>query len=163
MLLDKAYGFGTTELPAPQAMLMKVVIEGVLQNALPWILVGMGVIIAIVAELAGVPSLAFAVGVYLPLSTFTPLFLGGMLRKFMENRAKNDDDKADVRERGILLGSGLVGGEGLLGIGIAAAAFIKGASPSGIGSHWAGNFANAVFLSCICGIDMALLLPYKNR
>ncbi len=141
MLLDKAYGFGTAELPAPQAMLMKVVIEGVLQNALPWILVGIGVVIAIIAELAGVPSLAFAVGVYLPLSTFTPLFLGGMLRKFMEKRAKNDDDRADVRERGILLGSGLVGGEGLLGIGIAAAAFIKGASPSGIGSDWAGNLA----------------------
>ena len=59
----------------------------------------------------------------------------------MENKAKNDDDKADVRERGILLGSGLVGGEGLLGIGIAAAAFIKGSSPSGIGSDWAGSYA----------------------
>ena len=59
----------------------------------------------------------------------------------MENKAKNDDDRADVRERGILLGSGFVGGEGLLGIGIAAVAFIKGASPSGIGSGWAGSFA----------------------
>lgn len=164
MLLDKAYGFGTAELPAPQATLMKVVIEGVLQNALPWILVGIGVIIAIIAEVVGIPSLAFAVGVYLPISTFTPLFLGGMLRKFMENKAKNDDDKADVRERGILLGSGLVGGEGLLGIGIAAVAFIKGAPPSGIGSEWAGSFAMPLsFLAFAALIWLFYSLAKSNK
>lgn len=141
MLLDKAYGFGTAELPAPQATLMKVVIEGVLQNALPWTLVAIGVLIALSAEASGIPSLAFAVGVYLPLSTFTPLFLGGILRKFLEKRADNDEEKSDTRERGILLGSGLVGGEGLLGIGIAAAAFIRGASPMGVGYDWAGPLA----------------------
>ena len=79
-LLDKAYGFGTAELPAPQATLMKLVIEGVFDNALPWILVGIGVVIAIVAELFRIPSLPFAVGVYLPVATMMTVFL----RRFVE-------------------------------------------------------------------------------
>ncbi|MFQ5824546.1 MAG: OPT family oligopeptide transporter, partial [bacterium] len=72
LLLDSAYGFGTKELPAPQATLMKLVIEGVLQNALPWILVAMGIVIALAAELFRIPSLPFAVGVYLPVTTMVP-------------------------------------------------------------------------------------------
>ncbi|MFQ5603949.1 MAG: OPT family oligopeptide transporter [bacterium] len=138
MLLDKAYGFGTEELPAPQATLMKVVIEGVLQNALPWILVGIGVVIALACELFRIPSLPFAVGVYLPLSTFTPVFIGGMLRKYLEIRASTDTEAASRREKGVLFGSGLVGGEGIMGIGIAAVAFIQGSAPQGFGFEWAG-------------------------
>ncbi len=138
MLLDRAYGFGTQELPAPQATLMKVVIEGVLQNALPWVLVGIGVGIALACELFKIPSLPFAVGVYLPLSTFTPVFLGGMLRMFLEKRAASPEEASSRREKGILFGSGLVGGEGLLGIGIAAVAFIQGSAPQGFGSEWSG-------------------------
>ncbi len=138
MLLDRAYGFGTQELPAPQATLMKVVIEGVLQNALPWVLVGIGVVIALACELFKIPSLPFAVGVYLPLSTFTPVFLVGMLRMFLEKRAASPEEASSRREKGILFGSGLVGGEGLLGIGIAAVAFIQGSAPQGFGSEWSG-------------------------
>jgi len=141
MLLDKAYGFGTPELPAPQATLMKVVIEGVLQNSLPWILVGIGVVIALACELFRIPSLPFAVGVYLPLSTFTPLFLGGLLRMFLEKKASSPEEASSRREKGVLLGSGLVGGEGLLGIGIAAVAFYQGSAPKGFGFDWAGTAA----------------------
>ncbi|MCH8957163.1 oligopeptide transporter, OPT family [candidate division KSB1 bacterium] len=141
MLLDKAYGFGTPELPAPQATLMKVVIEGVLQNSLPWILVGIGVVIALACELFRIPSLPFAVGVYLPLSTFTPLFLGGLLRMFLEKKASSPEEASSRREKGVLLGSGLVGGEGLLGIGIAAVAFTQGSVPKGFGFDWAGAAA----------------------
>ncbi|MCH8874943.1 oligopeptide transporter, OPT family [candidate division KSB1 bacterium] len=141
MLLDKAYGFGTEELPAPQATLMKVVIEGVLQNSLPWILVGIGVVIALACELFRIPSLPFAVGVYLPLSTFTPLFLGGLLRMFLEKKASSPEEASSRREKGVLLGSGLVGGEGLLGIGIAAVAFTQGSAPKGFGFDWAGTAA----------------------
>ncbi|MCH8021418.1 oligopeptide transporter, OPT family [candidate division KSB1 bacterium] len=141
MLLDKAYGFGTEELPAPQATLMKVVIEGVLQNSLPWILVGIGVVIALACELFRIPSLPFAVGVYLPLSTFTPLFLGGLLRMFLEKKASSPEEASSRREKGVLLGSGLVGGEGLLGIGIAAVAFTQGSAPKGFGFDWAGAAA----------------------
>ncbi len=144
ILLDQAYGFGTKELPAPQATLMMVVIEGVLQNALPWTLVGIGIGIAVLCESLKIPSLPFAVGVYLPLSTFTPLFMGGLLRMILERKARNAHEKADRREKGILLGSGLVGGEGLLGIGIAGVAFVQGSAPEGFGTHWAGLLVPAV-------------------
>lgn len=158
ILLDQAYGFGTKELPAPQATLMKVVIEGVLQNALPWTLVGIGVGIALICELLRIPSLPFAVGVYLPLSTFTPLFVGGLLRMFLEKRAENKDEKESRREKGILLGSGLVGGEGLMGVGIAAVAFYKGSAPEGFGFDWAGPLAPFIAL-----IIFALLVAVFRR
>ena len=141
LLLDRAYGFGTKELPAPQATLMKLVIDGVLEMRLPWVLVGIGVAIAIVASLFRVPVLAFAVGVYLPVSTMVPIFLGGMLRLLAERRAANEDEKAGRKEQGILLGSGLVGGEGLVGVGIAGVAFYLGRPPAGIGYAWAGAAA----------------------
>lgn len=152
ILLDKAYGFGTEELPAPQATLMKVVIEGVLENALPWSLVAIGVGIALLCELFKIPSLAFAVGVYLPLSTFTPLFIGGMLRLFLERKAKTAEEKEARKEKGVLLGSGLVGGEGLLGVGIAAVAFYQGGSPQGFGTGWAGSLAWLAAIAAFIGL-----------
>jgi putative OPT family oligopeptide transporter len=141
ILLDKAYGFGTSELPAPQATLMKLVIEGVLDNALPWILVGIGVVIALVAESFKIPSLPFAVGVYLPVATMMTVFLGGMLRYVMERYSRNTEEKEGRVENGILFGSGLVGGEGLLGVAIAGVAFYYGRAPQGIGEEWAGTLA----------------------
>lgn len=147
LLLDKAYGFGTSELPAPQATLMKLVIEGVLQQSLPWILVGIGAAIAVIVELLRIPSLPFAVGIYLPITTTMPVFLGGLLRMVVEKRARTEEEKSERRESGILFGSGLVGGEGLLGVGIAAIAFLYGAPPSGIGHSWAGSAAPWVALA----------------
>ncbi len=101
-------------------------------------LVGIGAAIALVAELLHLPSLAFAVGIYLPVSTMTPVFLGGLLRFIMEKRAADADEANERRERGVLFGSGLVGGEGLLGVGIAAYAVLMTRAPEGIGSAWAG-------------------------
>jgi putative OPT family oligopeptide transporter len=141
IVLDRGYGFGTTELPAPQATLMKVVIEGVLQNELPWLLVGIGSALAILAELIRIPSLPFAVGVYLPVSTMTPLFFGGLLRWWMERTAASAEEAGERRESGILLGSGLVGGTGLLGVAIAGVAAWKGSAPEGLGAAWAGSLA----------------------
>ena len=161
LLLDRTYGFGTRELPAPQATLMKLVIEGVLQSSLPWALVGIGVLIALIAEAFRLPTLAFAVGVYLPVSTMVPVFLGGMLRKFLEKRAESPEAAAERREKGVLFGSGLVGGEGLLGVGIAAAAFIQGASPKGIGSAWAGSLASLV--SLLAFIVLAIYFAKNTR
>jgi putative OPT family oligopeptide transporter len=117
--LGRAYEFGSEELAAPQATLMKLVIEGVLQAELPWGLVAIGVGIAAAAELIRIPSLPFAVGVYLPVTTMMPVFLGGALRWFMQRRAANDDDRAARGANGVLFGSGLVGGEGLMGVCIA--------------------------------------------
>jgi uncharacterized oligopeptide transporter (OPT) family protein len=141
LLLDKAYGFGSGELPAPQATLMKLVVEGVLDSTLPWSLIGIGVLIALLVELLRIPSLPLAVGVYLPITTTATVALGGLLRWLLEQNAASIKESDQRRERGILFGSGLVGGEGLLGVGIAAVAFISGAAPSGFGYDWAGQLA----------------------
>jgi len=139
LALGKGFGFGSAELPAPQATLMKLVIDGVLDQNLPWALVAIGAGIALVCEIVRIPSLPFAVGVYLPVSTMTPLFVGGLIRLWMERSAPDEVTAADRRERGVLLGSGFVGGEGLLGVGIALVAVAKSRRPEGIGTEWLGG------------------------
>ncbi len=124
VVLDRSYGFGTTELPAPQATLMKTIIEGVLQTGVPWGLVLMGVFLGILIELCRLPSLPFAVGLYLPISTMTPIFIGGCLKKYIEHKYRADNPELTRHEeRGVLFSSGLIGGEGLTGVGIAFYAF----------------------------------------
>src|SRR6185295_10786916 len=86
LLLGKAFVFGSPDLPAPQATLMKTVIEGVLAGSLPWGLVGSGAAIATAALLAGLPGLSFAVGVYLPLASLTPIYVGGCVRSLVDRR-----------------------------------------------------------------------------
>jgi putative OPT family oligopeptide transporter len=108
-------GLGGPELPAPQAVLMKLVVDGVLDQSLPWGLIFIGVGIAAVAALLRVPTLPFAVGVYLPLSTMGAVFLGGLLRWYLARRRPTEVAESR-RERGILFGSGLVGGGGLTGV-----------------------------------------------
>ena len=135
---------------------MRLVIDGVLDQNLPWVLVGFGVGITLVCELLKIPSLPFAVGVYLPVSTMTPIFLGGMLRHIMEKRATNQQEKQDRRERGVLLSSGFVGGEGLLGVGIAGVAFVLNRKPEGIGTGWLGP----EWLAETVGFAAFLLLAY---
>ena len=147
VLLDRAYGFGTAELPAPQATLMKLVIEGVLDKVLPWTLVAIGVGIALAALALRLPVLAFAVGVYLPVATMVPIFLGGLLRLLAERTAKSPEARAARIERGTLLGSGFVAGEGLVGVAIAGVAFSLGRVPAGIGSAWAGAAAQWISLA----------------
>ncbi|NNF41352.1 MAG: oligopeptide transporter, OPT family, partial [Woeseiaceae bacterium] len=144
LALGKGFGFGSTELPAPQATLMKLVIDGVLDQNLPWSLVAIGAGIALVCEVARIPSLPFAVGVYLPVSTMTPIFVGGLIRLWMERSAADETTAADRRERGVLLGSGFVGGEGLLGVGIALVAVAKSRRPDGIGTEWLGSEITAM-------------------
>ena len=150
LLLARAYGFGGEELPAPQAMLMRLVIDGVLAQSLPWTLVALGAGIAIVVELLRIPSLPFAVGVYLPLSTMMPVFLGGLLRLVLHRRAATDEERLARHDRGILLGSGLVGGEGLIGVVIAGAAgwaVSRGQTPWSLGFAWAGAAADWLALA----------------
>lgn len=130
-LLGRVYEFGSSELAAPQATLMKTVIEGVLQGDLQWGLVLAGAALALTAELLGVPSLPFAVGIYLPLATMTPVFVGGVIRHFVEQSAKIKGDNSARKERGILFGSGLIAGEGIVGVIVAAYAFFAG-KPEGL-------------------------------
>ena len=117
---------------------MKIVIEGVLSQNLPWVLVLIGVGLGLVGFALRMPVLAFAVGIYLPLATMTPLFVGGLIRWIVEKKStKANQEKR--KEKGILFGSGLVGGEGLVGVGIAMTALVLGRRPEGIGSAWAGS------------------------
>ncbi len=102
-------GLGGAELPAPQAVLMKLVIDGVLDQSLPWVLIIIGVGIGLVASLFRIPVLAFAVGVYLPLSTMAAVFLGGLAR-YVLTRDQIPEEAERRREQGVLFGSGLVGG-----------------------------------------------------
>jgi uncharacterized oligopeptide transporter (OPT) family protein len=115
-LLGRAYTFGSPELPAPQAMLMKTIVEGVLSGKLPWSLVLSGAGLSIGAILCGVSGLAFAIGVYLPLASMAPIWLGGLLRALCERSAQ----KRSEADPGILAASGLVAGEGLAGVLVAA-------------------------------------------
>ncbi len=112
-------GLGGAELPAPQAVLMKLVVDGVLDQNLPWNLILIGIGLAVVASLFKMPVLAFAVGVYLPLSTMAAVFVGGLLR-WLLTRKKDEAEAERRREQGVLFGSGLVGGAGLTGVGLAA-------------------------------------------
>jgi len=146
-LLGKTFEFGTQELSAPQATLMKTVIEGVLGGDLPWGLVLVGGAFALVAELVGIPSLPFAVGIYLPLSTMTPIFVGGLIRNIVEKRSGKDDKlKTHRKEKGILLGSGFIAGEGITMVGVALIAYITAQKPQGIGVNLGDYVALAAFL-----------------
>jgi len=121
LLLGHTLGFGTKDLAAPQATLMKTIIEGVLSGELPWGLVLTGGGLSIGAMLCGVSGLAFAIGVYLPLSTMAPLYVGGCVRALAERGRK----QASESDPGVLAASGLVAGEGLAGVFVAALVALK--------------------------------------
>ena len=115
-LLDSAWGFGSDQLGAPQATLMKLIIEGVMGGDLPWGLVFIGVFIAIVVELVGIPVLPFAIGVYLPVQLNACIMVGGVIRLIMEKMNKKEEEKQEIINDGILFSSGMIAGEGLVGI-----------------------------------------------
>ena len=115
-LLDMAWGFGSAELAAPQATLMKMIIEGVMQGNLPWALVFTGVFIAVVVEVVGIPVLPFAIGVYLPVHLNACIMIGGLVRLVLDKLKRNEEEKKKIVNDGILFCSGMIAGEGLVGI-----------------------------------------------
>ena len=112
---------------APKATLMALIIDGIMKGKLPWGLVLIGAFIAIVMHLAGAPALAFAVGVYLPLSTTAPIFVGGLVRALVDRIKKTDPAESDSSPA-VLLSSGYIAGGSIAGIMIAALAVIPGAA-----------------------------------
>jgi putative OPT family oligopeptide transporter len=121
-------GIGAGKLQAPQAKLMSVVIDGLLTHQLPWPLILLGIAIAIFVELLGLRSLTFAVGVYLPLSSTMPVFLGGVVRWIADRAYKRVPD-ADDEPQGTLFCSGVIAGASILGILAAGLAFLEGFDP----------------------------------
>ena len=118
-LLDSAWGFGSKELGAPQATLMKMIIEGVMDSKLPWSLVAVGAVIAVIVEILGIPVLPFAIGVYLPVQLNACIMVGGIIRLFFDKMKKDEEKKKAIVNDGILFCSGMIAGEGLVGIVLA--------------------------------------------
>ena len=116
-LLDSAWGYGGAEVPAPQATLMKMIVEGIMGGNLPWNLVFTGVFLAIALEVLRIPVMPFAIGLYLPIYLNTSIMIGGVVRWFMDSR-KNVDAKLKEEQttRGTLFCAGMIAGEGLVGI-----------------------------------------------
>ena len=122
-------GSSVEKYDAPKATLMSYIIKGILNQQLPWGLVLLGVMIAVVLEMAGIPSLAFAVGVYLPLSSSSPIFIGGMVRwlvdkylrvKFAKKRLTEEEFVAETdKSPGVLMASGYIAGGALAAVFIA--------------------------------------------
>ncbi len=134
-------GSAVTKFDAPKATLMSYIIKGILGHKLPWALVLLGVMISITLEMSGIPSLAFAVGVYLPLASSTPIFIGGMIRwlvdrwlrkhKFRHHDLTHDELVAEGdKSSGVLLASGYIAGGALAGIVIAIMAGLPSLAPT---------------------------------
>ena len=115
VLLNNAWGFGTKELAAPQATLMKMIVEGVMNGNLPWPLIFIGVFIAVVIEIMGMPVLPVAIGLYLPLELSSTIMIGGLIR-WIADRLAGNKEQDNGAGGGILFCSGMIAGEGIVGI-----------------------------------------------
>jgi hypothetical protein len=120
-------GIGSGDTPAPQATLMSLVTKGILTQQLPWGFVLLGVFTSILMEIIGVPALAFAVGMYLPLEATTPVFLGGLVRKLVDWK-RGSESESDAGP-GVLYSSGLVAGGSILGLAASFLSFDQGFVP----------------------------------
>lgn len=148
MLLNSAWKFGSEQLSAPQASLMKMIIEGVMDGNLPWALVFIGVFIALVIEILGIPVLPVAIGLYLPLELSSTIIIGGIIRWFADkkqtNKAKNEDASG-----GILFCSGMIAGEGLVGILLAIFAVLNIADKIDFSSYLNTSLVGGIVLILI--------------
>ena len=116
-LLNAAWGYGTAEIPAPQAQLMKMIVEGIMGGNLPWGLVFVGVFLAICLEILRIPVMPFAIGLYLPIYLNATIMIGGIVRGLLDSR-KGVDEKTKTAQAtdGTLYCAGMIAGEGLVGI-----------------------------------------------
>lgn len=161
-LLDAAWGYGTAEVPAPQAGLMKMIVEGIMGGNLPWTLVFVGVCLAIGLEILRIPVMPFAIGLYLPIYLNATIMIGGVVRMFMDGRKKVD---AKTKERqvtdGTLYCAGMIAGEGLVGIFLAILAVARVTIPSFISF---GNIGGVVImiLMILCLLKFSLWNKRKD-
>ncbi len=161
-LLDGAYGFGSAEIAAPQATLMKMIVEGVMEGNLPWNLVIIGAFIAVAVELVGIPVLPFAIGTYLPIHLNACIMVGGIVRLVFDKLKKKEEEKTAIVNDGILFCSGMIAGEGLIGIVLAVLAifgFDKVLDISRLLNlpSWASNIGSIV----VFGLIVASLLKFS--
>ncbi len=161
-LLDTAWGFGSKELGAPQATLMKLIAEGVMDGSLPWTLVLVGVFSAVFIELIGVPVLPVAIGIYLPVHLNACIMAGGIVRYFAD-KAKGSEEARERRiSRGILFSSGMIAGEGLIGILLAFLAVFGADSVIDVAARW--NLPSYILTASgifVFGVVIVALLKYS--
>jgi len=165
-LLNDAWGFGSPSIPAPQATLMKMVVEGVINGNLPWALVIIGALIAVTVEILGIPSLPFSIGLYLPLNFTTAIMLGGLLRLWHEKRKRPSEEAREAGiSSGILCCSGMIAGGGLTGILLAVLAVIPlGAQTLGTYLGTSGSaFSIGSAGSIIAAIVMFVFISVMSR
>jgi len=157
---------GTTvpKYEAPKARLMSFIIDGILTQKMPWGLVLLGVSISIVLELCGIASLAFATGVYLPLSASAPIFVGGMVRWLVNlfERKKKKSSTEDEASPGVLFSSGLIAGGSICGIALAILA-VNESLGSAINLSAAFPLSSSNGFSALCFFAMALVLFFVGR
>ena len=145
-LLNAAWGYGGAEVPAPQATLMKMIVEGIMGGKLPWTLVFVGVFLALCLEILRVPVMPFAIGLYLPIYLNATIMIGGVVRLLMDKR-KNVDEKTKERQAtdGTLYCAGMIAGEGLVGIALAILA-VAGINMDLSGSINLGNLGGVALM-----------------
>jgi putative OPT family oligopeptide transporter len=160
LLLGAVYTFGSREIPAPQATLMKTIVQGVLSGALPWDLVLTGAGVALTGILCGVSGLAFAIGVYLPLASMAAIFAGGCVRAAVERASRNSPRIES--DPGILAASGLVAGEGLAGVLVAGLVAV-GVAPKVVQPVVGGVPGEILVLLTLLGIGYFLLRAGQSR
>ena len=165
-LLDTAWKFGSEAIPAPQATLMKMVIEGIMGGKLPWGLILIGVLIAIVVEILKLPVLPIAIGIYLPVHLNACIMVGGIVRFFFD-KIKNDEKREKAVNKGILFSSGMIAGEGLVGILLAAFAVLGIADKIDISGfinlpEWALSIGSLV-LFCLVILTLVLSSVSKKK
>lgn len=160
LLLNSAWGFGTTELAAPQATLMKMITEGVMNGNLPWPLVLIGIFAAIVVEILGIPVLPVAIGLYLPLELSATIMIGGVIRWIVD---KKSADKNGEASGGVLFCSGLIAGEGLVGILLAILAVVGVSSKFDLSSSVnTGRIGGIVLLAIMIACVFVFAMPKKK-
>lgn len=145
-LLNAAWGYGTAEIPAPQAQLMKMIVEGIMGGNLPWGLVFVGVFLAICLEILRIPVMPFAIGLYLPIYLNATIMIGGIVRGLLDRR-KGVDEKTKTAQAtdGTLYCAGMIAGEGLVGILLAIFAVVGiSVDMSGVVSF--GNIGGVVLM-----------------
>ena len=152
-LLNKAWGFGSAEIPAPQATLMKMIVEGIMDAKLPWVLVFMGVFLALALEVLRVPVMPFAIGLYLPIYLSCGIMVGGVVRLFLDKKKEAEAKKKEMISNGTLYCAGMIAGEGLVGILMAVLAIIK------VGDNSIGDIIGGLFnLSGVAGNIVGLIV-----
>lgn len=141
ILLNNAYGIGSKEIAAPQATIMSMVVKGIMTQDLPWIFIIAGVFMGIMAEMMHVPVLPFALGLYLPFELSAAIMFGGIIRWIVEQKYKKDEKLfKEKTEKGVLIASGLVAGDALMGLVIAIFAGLK--INIAFAANWATNTAS---------------------